>query len=224
MNLSTIDMPRAEARRQFEDYRRAARDRHSAEDKAIAAGYKAISEGRAVIQLTPTLQAGGVAVLERTRRVTGRGGRLEDQGQRVTVPRLAVARANRKYAWTHGVQADGNLVIAAKQPISEQNQRDRIVFEPGTFDVLAGTRTIGWGDWNRQINALVPPVPPRLRPRDNIANYHVLWEAEWSFTPGPPPGDPALLKHIGGDLYAVHAVWDLTPLEQAVLAGRSFEA
>lgn len=31
--------------------------------------------------------------------------------------------------------------------------------------------------------------------------------------------DPALLKHIGGDLWAVVAVWNLTDLEMAVLAG-----
>src|SRR5438046_3023240 len=35
-----------------------------------------------------------------------------------------------------------------------------------------------------------------------------------------PPEDPALLKHIGGDLYAVVAVWNLTELERAVLSGR----
>jgi hypothetical protein len=35
-----------------------------------------------------------------------------------------------------------------------------------------------------------------------------------------PPEDPALLKHIGGDLYAVLAVWNLTELERAVLSGR----
>jgi hypothetical protein len=215
MNLSTIEMPPEQARQQFEAYRRAARDRHSAEDKAIAAGYKAIAEGRAVLQLTPTMIAGGVAVLERT---TAGGTR-----QAVTVPRLAVAPANRKFAWTHGVQQNGSLEIVGRQPIAPNNKRDRMAFDPGTFGMLAGTGALSWGDWNRRINALIPPVPPALRPRDNIANYHVLWEAEWSFAPGPPPGDPALLKHIGGDLYAVHAVWDLTPLEQAVLSGRAFE-
>jgi len=31
------------------------------------------------------------------------------------------------------------------------------------------------------------------------------------------PGDPALLKHLGGPFYAVLATWDLTFVEQAVL-------
>lgn len=45
----------------------------------------------------------------------------------------------------------------------------------------------------------------------------ILWEAEWQAV---PPKDPALLRHLGGDLYAVVAVWDLTELERAVLGGR----
>lgn len=216
MNLTTVDMPRTEARRQFELYRRATRDSRDAEDKAIAAGYKAISEGRAVLLLTPTMQAGGVDV------VVGKHSRVLAE-RRVTVPRLAVCRANRKHAWTHGVTGTGSLEIVGKREMSPQNQRDRMGFHAGTFEQRDGTEQDGWGDWNHHINALVPPIPPEHRPKDNIANYHVLWEAEWSFAPGPPPGDPALLKHIGGDLYAVHAVWDLTPLEQAVLAGRPLD-
>lgn len=217
MNLTTVDMPRTEARRQFELYRRATRDSRDAEDKAIAAGYKAISEGRAVLLLTPTMQAGGVDV------VVSRPRTRHDRVKRVTVPRLAVCRANRKHAWTHGVALNGSLEIVGKREMSPQNRRDRMIFDPATFEKREGTEVGGWSDWNRPINALVPPVPPEHRPKDNIANYHVLWEAEWSFAPGPPPGDPALLKHIGGDLYAVHAVWDLTPLEQAVLAGRPLD-
>lgn len=42
-------------------------------------------------------------------------------------------------------------------------------------------------------------------------------EAQWRPV---PPVDPFLLKHLGGTLYVVLAQWDLTPLEQAVLAGR----
>ena len=45
---------------------------------------------------------------------------------------------------------------------------------------------------------------------------HLLWEPRWERRPRPP-GDPALLKHLAGPLYAVLATWDLTPVEQAVL-------
>jgi len=63
-------------------------------------------------------------------------------------------------------------------------------------------------------------MPPEHRPSHHPRNYLMLWEAEWSVDQSVPPGDPALLSHIGGDLYEVLAEWDLTPLEQAVLAGR----
>ena len=41
--------------------------------------------------------------------------------------------------------------------------------------------------------------------------YTILWEAEWAVDP-LPPGDPALLRKLGGDLYIVLGTWDLTPL------------
>lgn len=73
----------------------------------------------------------------------------------------------------------------------------------------------------RYLAAIVPTIPPRLRPPHNLSGYHILWEAEWGQEDVLPPGDPALLRHLGGDLYAVLAVWDLTPLERSVLAGRA---
>jgi hypothetical protein len=65
--------------------------------------------------------------------------------------------------------------------------------------------------------ALVPAVPPHLRP-DDLSKYHILWEAEWKFQ---APGDPILLSKINDDMYAIVAQWDLTPLEQRVLESRS---
>lgn len=70
------------------------------------------------------------------------------------------------------------------------------------------------------LRAMVPNVPPALRPKFSLSGYLTLFEVEEWKTAPRPPGDPALLKHIGGDLYAILAVWDLTPLEQAVLHGR----
>ena len=69
----------------------------------------------------------------------------------------------------------------------------------------------------QHFKAIVPTVPPRFRPSASLSNYHILFEAEWDMI---APRDPALLKHIGGDLYAVLAVWDLTEVERAVLQQR----
>ena len=61
-------------------------------------------------------------------------------------------------------------------------------------------------------------MPIHLRPKRGLANYHVLWEAEW--TPSPPR-DPFLLRRIGkADLWLVVAQWDLTEVERAALATR----
>jgi hypothetical protein len=68
--------------------------------------------------------------------------------------------------------------------------------------------------WTATFRAIVPTVPPLLRPRHKLSGYTILWEADWT---NEAPVDPALLKHLGGDLYAVVAVWDLTELERAVL-------
>ena len=71
----------------------------------------------------------------------------------------------------------------------------------------------------RDGTAQTPYIPPMHRPKRGLANYTLLWQAEWTPT---PPRDPLLLRRIGrGDLWLVLAAWDLTPIEAAVLAGRS---
>jgi hypothetical protein len=70
--------------------------------------------------------------------------------------------------------------------------------------------------WRPTAEAIVPTIPPDLRPPHALRGYHILWEAAWTPT---PPSDPVLLKSLGGPLYAVLAQWDLTPLERAVLRG-----
>src|SRR5262245_9547583 len=65
----------------------------------------------------------------------------------------------------------------------------------------------------------IPPIIPlNVRPKRGLQNYAILWEAEWQPV---PPHDPLLLRRIGkSDLWLVVAQWDLTEIEQAVLATR----
>ncbi len=64
----------------------------------------------------------------------------------------------------------------------------------------------------------MPIVPINLRPKRGLANYHILWEAEWH---NVVPVDPLLLRRLGkGDLWLVVAAWDLTEVEQAALTAR----
>jgi len=209
MELATIEMPVDEAQQAFEEYRAAVRERHDEEDEAIMKGYRALAKGQQVINLPQALRAGGVDTITVPKRFQ-RGERVE-----VTIPKLAVARANRTTVWTYGIDENGRCTMQTKRDPHVNNNFDVFrlpngSFEPGQND----------GDaWSQpRIRAVVPNVPPRLRPRAGLHNFHVLFEAEWGIEP-EPPYDPALLRHIGGDLYAVLAVWDLTEIERAVLAG-----
>jgi hypothetical protein len=65
--------------------------------------------------------------------------------------------------------------------------------------------------------AVVPLIPIHLRPKRGLANYHILWEAEWTKR---YPVDPYLLRRFGGDAWLVVAAWDLTDVERAVMSAR----
>lgn len=91
----------------------------------------------------------------------------------------------------------------------------RMTFEPG---VVLGLEGSGRSEHPWRIShAPVPPVPAEYRPEDS-RDYFILWEQEWA-EKILLPRDPALLQHIVGDLYLVHHVWDLSPLEAAALRG-----
>lgn len=196
MELAPIEMPRQEARQAFLEYRRAVRERHNAEDEMIMRGYRALSQGKQVINLLDVMKGAGA----------------DDKGR----PKLAVARADLKRV---GLQRwpGGGFTFDMPEKLQQSRSAHRVSFPTGTLprETLIGRRWDGsTGTLTRlDAEAIVPSIPPQLRPATALSNYHILWEAEWRAV----PADPALLKHVGGWLYAVLAVWDLTPLEQAVL-------
>lgn len=204
MDLSTITMEKPKARAAFLEYRKAVRENPNAEDAAIMRGYRELARGRQLISLPETIAAGGV----------------DDQG----LPRLAVMRADVPWCWVRRV-ADGSVTYARESRVDGRMRKGIYRLPPGTFPAVNwGDVLPGWGSsWSSTYRAMVPPIPPALRPPYRLGNYAILWEATWEKVPRPP-GDPALLRHIGGDVYAVLAIWDLTDLERAVLAGRSSAA
>ena len=212
MDLPTLQMDRTEARKAFLEYRRAVRARHDEEDAAIMRGYRALANGHQVVRLSEALAAGG----------------LNDQ----QLPALAVARADRRWCYlqaspgwtpaTPGATRRGGSITMGHRADPAPTATQAAGTWRWPLDLWAGyadadpTSLSPWQAWR----AMVPVVPPALRPAHALSGYVVLWEVDrWERTPAPP-GDPALLKRIGGDLYAVVAVWDLTELERAVLAGR----
>lgn len=221
MNLSTIELPVKEATKLYDEYAEAAKDTGNAEDAAIARGFKALAEGRRIIRLTEVLAAGGV----------------DEMGR----PRIAIASARAAFCWLalgwRGEYVADPTAKNGQRYVSRYNGACSFRVDPDyrprystsgdlhrQVDVPRGTLPndtleASSGRGNYRYRAMVPNVPPRHRPARGLAQCHILFEAEWAIDPIPPV-DPALVRHLGGDLWVVFAEWDLTELERAVLAGR----
>lgn len=226
MELQTVEIPRAHAREAAADYRRAAKRTtdpvERSELEQIGRAYRiAARDEVALIALTPTIKAGGTV----TRTLVYHRGRENEYRTHYLLPALAVMRADARFVYTLGVQSDGALEYQDRMNRRDNFRSGRVNLAAGTFDLPEGFqdgRRIN--QWAGQAwSAMVPIVPPKHRPTcGGLGSRFVLWEVErweWATVP-PPPGDPALLRHVGGDIYAVEAVWDLTELEKLVLSGR----
>lgn len=198
MDLKPIIMDRNAARRAFIEYREAFRKTHKAQDEEIMRGYRALAQGKQLISLTAAIQAAGI--------VEHKVKRWDGQSVTAYFPKLACIRADASTCFCD-VLTDGAIVFKSKEYTRAESQKVKL--SAGT---LPHTKPV-----HASAKAIVPIVPPQFRPPNSstLAGYHILFEAEWEMI---PPKDPALLKHIGGDLYAVLAVWDLTEVERHVLA------
>ena len=190
MDLHRISMHPAEARRAYREYRRSMRLRGDPEDEKILRGYRALARGSELISLQSAVGGAGV--------------------DRAGLPRVAVCRADARWCFTDGVQRDGSVVFRMDRVSQDRDESRRLRLPPGTF---GRPDRITW----RTHRAMVPIIPAPLRPSRSLSRFHILWDVEWRPV---PPEDPALLQHVGGDLYAVIAVWKLTQLERAVISQR----
>jgi hypothetical protein len=194
MDVATITMPREEAIRAYREFRQDIKDFHgeepSAQDQAILLGYQSLAKGHSIIDLTAAIGQAGLDAEAR--------------------PKLAVARASwarvefRSPPWENGC-------CFGRQPRPRRGRWPRLGFPRATFPT---------GPLCYSCTAQVPYLPPSIRPGDTyeqLNRYCVLWEAVWT---QEPPTDPMLLRHLTGTLYAVLAVWDLSPLERAVMGQR----
>ena len=205
MNVPTIEMPQEAARAAFLEYRHSVRSaKQSAlntEDALIARSYKALAEGKQVVDIEEAFAGAG----------------YDELG----LPRLAIARADQKVVAVASVYGplsgvwERRLELGPARMINVGRRSnaaiDGLVFR---FPVKEGHE---YSHRSVMRQAIVPNIPPHLRPPFDLKNYHLLWEPKWLIVPRPP-GDPLLLKHLGGSLYAVLAMWDLTAVEQAVLS------
>jgi len=188
METSRIEMDRLEALRLYREYRK---HQHYAApiDHEIQRTYKMISQGRVVIRALESIINAG----------------FDDAG----FPKLAISHAVEKkvrfFRWHNGSMR----------------------FGPGAWP-RGNASKAKWFEWPENTvphirnrldgEAIVPLIPVHLRPKRGLANYHILWEAEWRRL---PPVDPLLIRRLGkGDLWVVVAAWDLTEVERAAIAAR----
>jgi hypothetical protein len=200
MKLDEVLVTPEEAKAKLDEYSSQIAEERTAEDHRILAGYRAAARGLQVIRLPATI---------------GAGGWFEDSG----LPKLAVVRATAKSAWCH---LDGQDVVFADTDywLNQINRGAKVNEHTVRVTVPADDRPAGYKHWGSSGRTIVPVIPPHIRPRPRrLRGFHILWEVE-KWTP-VPPRDPALIKWIRGDLWAVHACWDLTELERAVLSSRA---
>jgi hypothetical protein len=193
MDLSTITIDPNEARKAVVAYRRALQmdrsDRARQEDEAILRGYREIARGHPIISLRDVIHAGG------------------EYANRL--PKLALSRADEPRI---SVSREANGSLRFGRRLRESRPRGQVKLPLGTLSRYTGAEA--WRRFPVEGNAIVPIIPPELRPNGSLERYWVLFEAEWQTV---APRDPALLRDLGGGLYAVLATWNLTELERAVL-------
>jgi len=191
MNVTTMAMPRQQARKLFLEYRSAVRERHDAETTAIMRAYRQLSLGNQVVDLVDTMRHAGLGPDE--------------------FPRLAIARADATSCHVH-MNSNGSVSFGSDNSSRWLRSKSRMIDLPSICPSFI------WENRRRHdAEAMVPIVPPQFRPASKLENYHVLWEANWSPI---PPRDPVLLRRLGAHFYAVVAVWDLTAIERAAIGAR----
>lgn len=188
MNLSTTTMDRNAARHAYLEYRRAINPDLYEEDRMILKSYRALSQGHQLLNVADAIKNAGA----------------NPDGS----PKLAISRADDE--WCYFTRwLDGDLVFS---PVQRWTGRNRRFFYGKALPPVQNYRDLMNGG-----RSVVPIIPPGLRPRAQLQNYHILWEAEWQQV----PTDPALLKHLEGDWFAVIAIWDLTEVERIALGLRT---
>jgi hypothetical protein len=191
MQTEQITLERDKARELWRDYRK---HQHWSEpiDREVMRSYQALAQGKVVIQALESIVKAGV----------GQDG----------LPRLAIVRADAKHCWVDSRNWQNVLIFASTVSAISQSNMSRQRIE------LPLNRFPGISKLERRQRAVVPQIPLPLRPKRGLQNYHILFEAEWSYV---APKDPLLLRRAGkGDLWIVCAAWELTEIERAALTAR----
>ena len=157
-------------------------------DDEIRRAYQLIAQGRMVIKALESIGAAGV----------------NEQGW----PKLAIIRAHQPNCYFDPDYHGGAGMFQPSEWRRGNAPREQIHVQIPGVPAKQG----------KKAQAIVPQCPLSHRPKRGLANYHILWEAEWTKI---VPRDPFLLRRIGkADLWLVVHAWDLTEVERGALATR----
>ncbi|HCS53265.1 hypothetical protein [Rubinisphaera sp.] len=201
MNCDTITMSQDEAEERLESYLKAM-NRNPKQvtdlDLEIIKALQVAKKGGRLLDVNQAIAAGGL--------------------NRAGLPRLAIARAHVKMTtWRSGRNWDWR----SNRSFSDEGggyydwrTRNQRISDSRTLWELPGNSFDRELLSNKRVQALTPLIPLPLRPKSQLKNYFVLWEANWH---PAPPTDPYLLRPLAGALMEIVAEWDVSPLELAAV-------
>lgn len=195
METVSLKLERGEARALYRKYKEHVHYSTPVDDE-VRRAYQLIAQGKTIIKALESVKIAGL-----------KGAECADAG----FPKLGLCRADAKTCTVYmGDAGEARMCADDGRHFSRGQSRSRINFPRDSFERIRNRR------W--QATGLVPLPPVHLRPKRGLANYHVLWEAEWTKI---VPFDPLLLRRIGkADLWLVVAAWDLSEVERAALSTR----
>jgi hypothetical protein len=195
MQTENVVMSRSEARELYREYKK---HLHYSTpiDREVQRAYHLLAQGRLVIKALESVVKAG----------------LDGEGH----PKLAIACATATRCVAR-LDRNGSATFDSRTVQSYKPRDDnKWIAERAYFAFPRGSFAVPREVWS--MTAQVPLVPINHRPRRGLANYAILWEAEWKKI---VPVDPFLLRRIGkADLWAVVAMWDLSEVERGALATR----
>lgn len=187
MNVNTIIVSREFAEQKLQQYRSLVKRKRVAEDDKLQSLYASVAKGARVLNLAEAFKQTGLNELQQ--------------------PKLAIARADWKTVFCRTWSMPGPNYGIKFTDHNKWNDFVRDIKIPLNLDAAQL--------FKRGLASPVPHIPPDVRPRFSLQNYHILFEVEkWE----EYPVDPFLLRRISGYLFVVEAEWELTKLEASLLS------
>jgi hypothetical protein len=203
MNSTTIEMTQSAALEKLESYERAIEANPRAAttiDLDVMRGYKVLARGGRLLEVNAAIVAAGLNLAGQPKLAISRAHVSECHWQAQTTYTWDVATGKGEWQLTGGCHYIYN---PERRRVTDERVR-------WTLPALSFTGKLS----RLSIKALTPFIPLPVRPRHNLSNYFLLWEANWHPS---PPVDPYLLRPVAGSLMEILAEWDVSPVELAAV-------